>query len=226
MTQLYSDLVDGSGRRYYFSLTRATGGLSPAAPAALTAVGLAPTIFQNVVAFRTPDPATVSVIGYAPPSLTPVMPGVATITIGGLAPSNQTIRIVSPALPAPDYSTPNELIPTIAFIQTVTPDTAQLSIQALTLNAFPGGDIVYVTPGVGSISIQSLSLAIINNQPGVASIAVSGLTPTLQKEMVVQPDTANIIINGQSVSAERGFVWIDADAPPPLTWTTTTGVTA
>jgi hypothetical protein len=222
MTQLYSDLVDGSGRRYYFSLSRATGGLAPAAPAAVTVMGLQPTVSQIVIAFRTPTQATVTIAGYQPPSLTPVQPGVASISFLGLIPTEQKIRIVTPAMPAPDYSTPNELIPTIAFIQTVSPATAAISIQSLALNAFPGGDIVYITPGVAALTLTGLQAAVVNNQPNVASISISGLIPGLKTETVVQPDVASITIDGLALSADRGFVWTTVVTPAPIIWTTTT----
>jgi hypothetical protein len=149
MTQLYSDLVDGSGRRYYYSLNRAPGGASPAAQAVVTIVGQMPTIFQQVSVFRTPTQATITLLGYQPPALTSVMPGVGAVSLVGLIPTEQKIRVITNALPTPDYSTPNELTPTIVYIQTVTPAPAALQIQSLTLNAFPGGDIVYVTPRRG-----------------------------------------------------------------------------
>jgi hypothetical protein len=134
-----------------------------------------PTIFQQVSVFRTPTQAILTLLGYQPPALTSVLPGVGAVSLLGLIPVEQKIRIITNALPTPDYSTPNELIPTIAYIQTVTPAPAALQIQALTLNAFPGGDIVYVTPNVGLVSMQGLQATLINTQPGMGLISISGL---------------------------------------------------
>jgi hypothetical protein len=226
MTQLYSDLVDGSGRRYYYSLTRAPGGASPASQATLMVVGQMPTIFQQVSVFRTPTQAILTLLGYQPPALTSVLPGVGAVSLVGLIPVEQKIRIITNALPTPDYSTPNELIPTIAYIQTVTPAPAALQIQALTLNAFPGGDIVYVTPNVGHVSMQGLQATLINSQPNIGLISISGLIPFLKTETILLPDVGSITLNGQTVSADRGFVWTNVISPAPMTWSTTTGVAA
>lgn len=206
MTQLYSDLVDGSGRRYYYSLSRAPGGASPASQAIVTVVGQVPNVLAQITVFRTPTQATLNIFGYQPPSLTPVQPGVGAVTLAGLIPTEQKIRVITNSLPSPDYSTPNELIPTIVFVQTVIPSPAALQIQALTLNAFPGGDIVYVSPGVGLVSMQGLNGVIINNAPGIGMISISGQIPALAKEIVVSPDLASITINGLASSAAQGFV--------------------
>jgi hypothetical protein len=226
MTQLYSDLVDGSGRRYYFALNRATGGLSPATQAALTVTGQQPTVFQQVSVFRNPAQATLTLFGYQPPALTSVLPGVGSVSLLGLVPVEQKIRIITNALPAPDYSTPNELVPTIVYIQTITPAPAPLQVQPLTLNVTPGGDIAYITPGVGLVQTQGLQATLINSQPNIGGVSIAGLIPTMKGEILLQPDVATITINGQSVSADRGFVWTTVVAPAPMTWTTTTGVAA
>jgi hypothetical protein len=226
MTQLYSDLIDGSGRRYYYSLNRAPGGASPASQALLTVVGQMPTIFQQVSVFRNPAQATLTLFGYQPPALTSVLPGVGAVSLVGLIPTEQKIRIITNALPTPDYSTPNELTPTIVYIQTVTPAPAALQIQALTLNAFPGGDIVYVNPGVGLISTVGLQATLVNNAPSTGLISISGQIPGLKTEVVLSPDVASVTINGLDVTADRGFVWTTVLTPAPITWSTTTGVAA
>lgn len=224
MARLYSDLSDGSGQRYYYGLNSAPGGISPAV-GALQIQGLAPTIFQEVVAFRTPAVATLTINGQQVGSGPILLPAQATLSLQGLAPTLQTTIIVTNAM-TPDYTNLQELVPTILFIQTVTPAPAVLTLQSLALNVTPGGNIGFITPGVGSLSLQGLAPTIINNQPNVGLLSLVGQIPVLQTTRIVEPAIGSLTVNGQTPRLDLPFQWIDADPPPTTTWTTTTGVAA
>lgn len=220
MARLYSNLVDGSNRRYFFGLDSAPGGITPQT-VQLQVTGLAPTIFTQVQVFRTPAPAMITLNGLAVrndylPSPTP-----AAIVAQGRAPTLVTQLIVTNSLP-PDYSDPVSIAPTILFINTVTPAPAVVTLGGLLPNASPGGDIGFVSPGVGLVTIQGSAptLIFVETEPG--RIDVIGLQPTILSSLDVTPEVGHITIDGQQVDLKKPFQWIDVDAPPPLIWSTST----
>lgn len=224
MARLYSNLLDGSGRRFYFALDSAAGGLSPTT-ATLSVSGLTPTIFSAVQAFRTPATLVITVNGQVATGQPRVTPAPAAIATTGLAPTLRTQIVVTNALP-PDYSDLPDNPPTVLFINTVTPAPAQISLSGLFPNASPGGNIGFVSPGVGLIELQGRTATLIFLEAGVGQIVVNGLQPSLLTTTTVTPEAAQITVNGQVVSLSRPFAWVDVDAPPALQWTTTTGVAA
>lgn len=224
MARLYSNLLNGSGQRFYFALDSAAGGLLPVT-ASLSVTGLAPTILSNVQVFRTPATLVITVNGQSMTAEPKLAPAPAAIAATGLAPSLRTQLVVTNALP-PDYSDLPENPPTVLFINTVTPAPAQIAVSGLFPNATPGGNIGFVTPGVGLVELQGRTPTLIFLEVGLGQIAVNGFQPSVFTELVVTPEVAQITVNGQAVTLERPFAWIDVDAPPALQWTTTTGVAA
>jgi hypothetical protein len=220
MARLYSNLIDGSNRRYFFALDSASGGLSPQT-VQLQVTGLAPTIFTQVQVFRTPATAVITLNGMAIrndylPSPTPLA-----IAAQGRVPTLVTQLIVTNDM-SPDYSDLPTITPTILFINTVTPAPAQIQIQSLALNLTEGGDIGFVTPGVGLVEVQSRAPLLIFLEAGAGEVMVQGLQPSIVTTLDVYPEVGQITVDGQLVTLPRGFEWIDVDRPPPLIWTTTT----
>lgn len=224
MARLYSNLLDGTGRRYYFGLDSAPGGITPA-PGSPQVVGLVPTIFTQVQVFRTPATAVITVNGLQVGGQFGVAPALAAIAAAGLVPTILKQLVVTNSLP-PDYGSLPSNPPTIIFINTVTPAPAQITVSSPPVNASPGGDIGYVSPGVGYIELQSLQVTLIFFEAGLGLINVVGQVPTIITTLAVNPDVGSITVNGRQASLQRPFQWIDADPPPALTWTTTTGINA
>lgn len=219
MARLYSSLLDGSGRRYYFGLDSAPGGITPAV-VTLRVTGLVPTIFTQVEVFRTPAPAVITVNGRQVQTDVPLVPSVAALAVQGRAPTLLTQLMVTNALP-PDYTDLPSNPPAILFINTVTPAPAVITLSGLLPNASPGGDIGFVTPGVGLITLQSLQYTLIFLEGGAGMVNVLGRAPTVVSTLLVSPEVGTITVNGRQVSSERPFQWIDVSPPPALTWTTT-----
>jgi hypothetical protein len=226
MARLYSDLLSGSARRYYFGLNSAPGGVSPA-PAVLTLSGRGVEIFQNVTVFRNPATAVLTLNGTQVSTDVILRPAQAALSALGQIPGELRQLVITPAIPTPDYADLQSTAPTILFINTISPTTGLIRLQSLELNATPGGNIAYITPITGLLTLQSTgNVTLIFIDIGVGLATLIGHAPTLLTQLVVQPEVASITVNGQQVGVQAPFTWIDVDAPPPLTWTTTTGVAA
>ncbi len=220
MALLFSDLIDGSGRRYFFNLKSAPGGVSPSQPAQLTIIGLAPTILNVVQVFRTPAPAQLTLQGLQPASQPRLLPGLGQLTLQGLIPGTQRQIVVTNATPAPDYNPAAGLIPTLVLQMTVTPAPAQLAMQGREPNSSPGGDIVYVTPAPAQLTMQGGTPTVIFLETGVGELFLQGLAPTLQLSLIVTPEPGSLIVAGPVPSVDQPFIWIDVDPPPESVWTT------
>lgn len=225
MARLYSNLIDGSNRRYFFGLDSAPGGITPQT-VQLQVTGLAPTIFTQVTVFRTPATLVISVNGLSMTAEPKLAPAPAAIATTGLAPTLRTQMVVTNALPTPDYNDLPDNPPTVLFINTVTPAPAQISLSGLFPNASPGGNIGFVSPGVGFVQLLGRTPTLIFLEAGLGQVVINGLQPSVLTELVVTPEPAQITVNGLAVEMERPFMWIDVEAPPALQWTTTTGVAA
>lgn len=221
MAQLFSDLIDGSGRRYFFNLKSAPGGIA-VQPGQLQVQGRAPTILNVIQLFRTPATAVLTVAGLPFTANPRPSPAAAQLGLQGQIPFLLRQRIVTNAIPTPDYNPPNDLAPQIVFVQTITPGIGQLNIQGLLPNASPGGDIGYVSPAVGLLQIQGLTPSLIFLEVGTGLLVLEGLEPELLRQLVITPDAGSLTVGGFQVALERPFEWIDEDAPPPMVWTTAT----
>lgn len=224
MARLYSDLVDGSGRRYFFSLASAPGGVQPAT-ATVRFNGLAPTIFEQVTVFRNPATGTFTFNGRAVSSDVNISPATATITFAGLIAGEQRILTVTNSLP-PDYTTPASFPPTVLFINTLSIGRGQISFNYPTINVTQGGNIGFINPSVGQFSFQGLTPTVIFLEVSTGLITFQGLGPSIQTTLIVEPELGSFSFNGNEVGTQRPFQWIDVDQPPVTTWTTTTGVSA
>lgn len=230
MPDLFSDLQSSGGGDYFYALDSAPGGLAPE-KATLTVSGLAPSIFEQTTAFRTPATITLTLNGLSLSPEIPLSPTTAVLTLSGQIPDEYRERIITPALPEPSYEVPQALTPTILFINTVTPDPAQISISNLTLNVSPGGDIAFISPGVGSINFAYGPVTLIFYPVEVGQLSLVGLEPTLLTERILGTEedafeAGQLTIVGLAPTVELPFTWIDVDPQPPTTWTTTTGAAA
>lgn len=230
MSDLFTDLVDGSGLDYFYSLESAPGGLTPG-KAALTVQGLAPTIFDQVTVFRSPAPAALTISGLAFAPEFAVSPGMGSLTMAGQIAGEYRELIITPTLPEPTYDIPEALAPTILFINTITPTTGLVQLNSLTLNVTAGGDIGFISPGVGALSLAYGPITLISNFVDVGAISLAGLAPTLLTEKTLGTDEETfepgaLTVVGLTPTLQVPFGWIDVDPQPVTTWTTTTGAAA
>lgn len=224
MADLFDDLQDSAGGDYFYALDSAPGGLSPA-PAVLTLLGRAGSIQELTEVFRTPATATLTLNGL---SLTPdfiLTPATAVLSLAGQIPGELRRAVITPAIPAPDYGELQSTAPTVIFVNTITPTTGQITIQSLTLNVTPGGNIGFITPQVGTLTLNGLAVAL-PRTVGFAELSISGLQPALHLTGTVTPDPGEMILEGRAADLDTPFTWVDVEAPPAMTWTTTTGVAA
>lgn len=223
MPRLYSNLQDGSSRRYYFGLDSAPGGITPQ-PGLITFAGLFQDIFQQATVFRTPAPALLTINGLSFASGPILTPAPAALTLAGLIPTEQRLQVITPATPTPDYAELQSTAPTILFINTITPSPALLTIQSLEKNVHQGGNIGFLNPITAQLTLQTQQYALIFFQVSTGQVTFDGRVPTLHTTLVVEPEVGLVNFVGNEVQLDLPFIWIDVDAPPALTWTTTTDV--
>jgi hypothetical protein len=215
MARLYSDLIDGAGRRYYFNLESAPGGVSPAT-AGLTIVGLAPNIFEQVQVFRTPATAALTFAGQLPKSQTILLPAQAPLAYGGQIPTLAKFVTITNTFSL-DYGTPQDNLPTVQTIMLLAPGRAQIAIASLQPNVTQGGNIGFVSPGVGLIVMQGRE-ANFPKEAGLGSINLVGLLPTLHCEIVITPDPAQMSMDALTPRVSTPFTWIEDDRVSTPVW--------
>lgn len=216
MARLYSDLLDGAGRRYYFNLESAPGGIAALGPAALRITGLAPTIQDLTEVFRNPATAALSLEGRLPVLAVIMAPAQAPLSYQGRTPTLLAQTVITNAMP-PDYSNPQENPPTIVYIATQTPDRAVLTINSLEHNITQGGNIGFLSPGVGAVSLQGRAPNF-PREAQVGALTVAGLIPSLHMTLVIEPEAGVIAFNSLNASLAVPFIWVDEDPPPTATW--------
>jgi hypothetical protein len=221
MSRLYGDQLQSSGRRYYFALDSAPGIVTPA-QAIITLEGRVPLAQQPNAVFRTPTPALLTIQGQSLASPTNLSPASATITTGGQIPALVRQLTITPATPAPDYSTPPSLTPALVTIWQTQPGVGSAQLQTLELNVTQGGNIGFVSPGAAQLSIvpQAITLLVLSGgvQPGLVTIV--GLEPTLLHSLTITPDVGQVVAAGQAHLLSLPFIWIDDDPAPPSSWIT------
>lgn len=224
MARVFSDLRGGSGR-YYYALTSAPGGVQPAA-ASIQFVGLAPTVFEQTTVFRTPAPAVVTFAGPSTISEFNIAVGVGALTIAGQVPDVPRSTTITNSMPL-DYTDLPEIVPTVLFVNTLVPTAGVFSFTAPQVNVTQGGNIGFISPSVGSFTLVGRAPTVLFIDISLGGFAFQGQAPTIQSTLVIDVETAGAFsIDGLTPTLDRPFQWIDADPPPSVTWTTTTGIAA
>lgn len=215
MARLYSDLY-GAGR-YYFDLDSAPGIVTPGV-GSVSFGGLVPIAVEPSSVFRTPATAALTLNLLAPASDTFLLPAQATLALSGQIAGELRQQVITPTNP-PDYGTPQELAPTILYINTITPTTGLVQLSALALNVTQGGNIVTVSPGVASLSLGSGQPTLIFSVIGVGSVSMNGLAPGLVTTLAIDMgEGVTLTVNGLAPTIDVGFVWRDVEQPPALNW--------
>lgn len=214
--RLYSDLLDGSARRYYFELDSAPGGITNAAPALLTLNGRSIAIQELSEAFRTPATATLTLVNGLVVAEPHLIPAPAALAYQGQIPGLLTLQVITNALP-PDYTDLPDNAPTILFIATITPAPAALSMASLVHNITQGGNILEISVGIATLTLSGY----VPNLPRfaeVGSVTVNGRTATLLTELAISPGTGSLAVGGLEAILSLPFIWIDDDPVTPTTW--------
>lgn len=214
--RLYSDLADGSGRRYYFGLATAPGGITNAEPARLSLFGNLATIQEQSTVFRTPATAALTLFGYVPQAEPRLQPATAALGYLGQIAGLLTIRVITNALP-PDYSTLPDNAPTILFIQTITPSPAALTIQSLVHNITQGGNILVISVGKATLTMNGL-VANFPRFADVGTLTINGLAATLSTEIRVFPTAGIVTMQGHEPLLSLPFRWTDDDPATAPNW--------
>ena len=217
MPRLYSDLLSGDGGRYYFGLNAAVGGITNATPAALTLNGNIAFIQELSEAFRTPATALLTMSGPLATADPRLNPGVATLTLAAGVPGIQASTVITNALP-PDYTDLAENPPTIVYIQTLTPVVAILTINYPPPNLTQGGNIVSITAGVATLTINGHIATIPFFAGSPAALSMSAPLPTIATTLLLEPESGSIDLLVRTPSISLPFTWIDDDPVSPSTW--------
>lgn len=215
MPRLYSDLIDGSSRRYYYGLSSPPGSLAPTA-GLVTVVGLAPTIFEQVQVFRTPATAALTLGGLQAQSQTIAQPALAALAFAGRTATTATLKVITNDV-TPDYGAPQDTLPTVQTIMLLTPARASLTIVYQQPNVTQGGNIGFISPGVGVLTLQGLA-ANFPFDAGMGAVNLVGLAPTLKCELVVTPDPGYLNVDGLAAITAVPFVWTDDERAATPVW--------
>lgn len=218
MARLWSDLLRSSGNRYWFALDSAPGIVVPGV-GSITLNGNAPAVSDQSQVFRTPATAALTLFGQSLSSPTLLTPATAALSSVGQIPAEQRIKVVSPALPAPDYGTPADNPPTLQTIMLVQPGKADLQIQVLAQNVTQGGNIGFIAPGVASLTLNGYQVTL-PREPGLGFLQVIGLTPTLDANAlaIVEPITGYLTTTDLAPDVSVPFVWTDDTRQSGTTW--------
>lgn len=221
MARLYGNLLKSAGQRYYYGLDSVPGIVSPSV-ATLTLQGRDPSAAQNIEVFRTPATAILTLVGQSLASPTILVPAQAVLSTVGQIPAEVRELTISPALPAPVYDPPADLAPTLITIWTTQPTTGLVRLLTLEQNVTQGGNIGFVSPATGQVSLGTLqyTLLLLAGGAGVGSLVVNGLAPTLSHELTVTPDVGLIVTSGGEAVLTLPFIWVDDERQPPTTWIT------
>lgn len=216
MPRLYSDLQDSTNRRYYFGLNSAPGGITNAAPAALTLFGRMPAIQEQVSVFRTPAPATLTIAGLSLTSPALLIPAQAALSLAGRIPGLATLQVITNAATV-DYTDLAENAPTAITIMTVSPGRALLALGYPAVNVTQGGNIGFVSPGVASLTLTGYT----TNFPqfaGSGSISMIGYPPTLVSLLVLDAQVGVLRLSDLPSRLATPFTWVDDDRTPVTAW--------
>lgn len=217
MSRLYSDLQDSGGRRYYFDLGGSPGFISPE-PAVLTLFSDEITYPLSVV--REPGLATLNFIGITAGPEFKLLPGVATLTPSNSAPDMLTQLLITLSLPSPVESPDNDFVPTILFINTITPGAAALTLLGYEASLNEGGNIRIISPALAALSLDGgVPSRILPPTVGVnAAMLIAGQIPALATERVIEPGLGSLAFTDAALIVDKGFIWLDDEPAPLLAW--------
>jgi hypothetical protein len=217
MARLYSDLLQSTGRRFYYALT--TPGVVTPGVATLTLIGNQPGAAEPAEVFRTPATATLTLAGLSLSSPSLLSPATAAIAAQGRQASFFTELVLRVSLPSPVETPEISYAPTLLTELIVSPNKATLTLTYPELNVSQGGNIVILSPARATLTMSTL-VPIIGIQPGLATLTIVGLQPSLALNLIgtITPDPAALTCAGSEPVLAIPFIWIDDDPAPAMTW--------
>ncbi len=216
MPRLYSDLLDGTNRRYYFGLNAAPGGITNATPAMLTISGGLIVVQEQATVFRTPAPAALTLNGLSVGAEPRLQPAPAVLSMVGQIPAEERMATITNALP-PDYGVLPDNSPQILFINTISPTTAALQLQVRDPNVTQGGNIGFVSPAKATLTLAGYAANIPFFAGSTGQLSIAGLLATLHTTTIVSPEPATLQAEGLAQALGLPFRWVDeAPASEPV----------
>lgn len=218
MSRVYADLKDGDGRRYWYDLSNPGGVLSPV-PATLTIGSLE--VVYPAIAFREPAHATLNFIGVQVGPEFKLQPATAALSIANSAVGLVTSLTISPSLESPVESPPNDFVPTILFINTITPTTATLTLIGYDHSLDQGGNIAFRSPVTAALTLEGRQWfrVVPPAEAANGNAIMSGLAPSLATTLIIEPAVGLLYIPETiRVTVDKAFVWVDEDPAPALAW--------
>lgn len=219
MARLYGDLLYNTGQRFYYALNSVPGLVTPGV-GTITLFGRTATLTEPATLSIIPVTGTVTLVPLAPASPGQLVPTPVVISVQARQPSLAANITVYPTLTSPVEAAEPSYAPTLLTEMTVAPGSGQISVQARQPSANEGGDIAFISPASGVITLSGGS-PIFVYQPEVGTIICIGHAPTLDANAVgtVTPDAGVIILAGGETTVAVPFGWIDDDPAPTTTWT-------
>jgi hypothetical protein len=231
--RLFSDLLSGGGQRYFYDLEGSPGVVAPG-------VGSITLNGQEVqypgIAFRTPATLTLTLNGRQVNPDVALQPATAALSFTNSVVGLQTIRLVAPTLPSPVENPDNVFVPTLIQIFHREPAVGVVIMSGLAPSLSEGGNIGFRSPATADLLL--IGYQYLRNIPPVdgqaTPLTLAGLEPGLITELLVTPGVGAMYFGTQSAfpdgedpppatpppppTVDKGFVWIDDDPAPPLTW--------
>lgn len=221
MSRLTGNLLQSAGKRFFFALDSSPGIVAPGV-ATLTLGGQVPIAVEPQTIFRTPTPAVLTLIGGSLGAPSTVIPASAAVSMGGLVPAKVTTRTIQPALPDAQENPPPDPVATLITIVTAIPAPAAVTLDTLTINITQGGNVGFISPGVGSISMgtQPFTLLLLAGGVDASVINLTGLAPSLVYGLTINPDVGLLTIPVILPLLDLPFRWVDDDPVPASPWIT------
>lgn len=219
MARLYGDLLQTTGRRFYFDLASSPSVVLPQT-GTITLFGRIPDATEPASTVRVPLTGTITLVSAAPSSPGHVVPIKGTIAVQSLQPSLLTEIIVTPALAAPVETAEPSYAPTLITQMTVIPTQGIISVQSRTPNVTEGGNIVFLQPSRGVITLSGL-VPIFGFHPSAGVITLIGYAPTLalNSSRTIEPQAGVVSVNGDTPSLSIPFAWVDDEPASSSIWT-------
>jgi hypothetical protein len=222
--RLWSDIQDSAARRYWFDLDSSPGVCMPGV-GYVSLNGGQPQYPGTV--FRTPATLILTFNGQSISQGIPLVPTTGALNIANSAVGQLGLQLlISPVLPPADENPPTPLTPTIIYVNTITPSPATLTLIGYNHSLSEGGNIGFLSPPKADLSLFGYQYTRVippappedgvDGQLGTATL--TGLSPTLELVLVIEPEVGVLAMGSAAQRLDRGFIWIDDDPAPPLTW--------
>lgn len=218
MARLYDDLLKATGQRYYYALDAVPGIVTPQV-GTITLFGRTATMTEPATLSIIPVTGLISLVPLAATSPGQLVPAPVSILVQARAVTLETNITLYPTLPSPIEAAEPSYAPSLITEMTVSPGVGQISVQARQPGVSEGGNIAFVSPAQGIITISGL-VPVFVYQPEVGTITCIGHAPTLTANSIgtVEPDVGVIFLSGEAPEVSVPFGWVDDEPAQTTTW--------